>query len=265
MSDKNHEIPLSGGNVNSGVVRVGNTVRRATSAHSDGVHRLLNHLEKKGFAHAPHLLGVDEKGREILSYIPGSTDFPPNLWENEPALVAAVRMLRDYHEAVADFEVSKTDSWAFVDPDPERREIICHNDFAPYNMVFTQGIPTGIFDFDLAGPGPKLRDVAYLAYWLVPLSFSSTDMASFSAKEVAGNLPRLRVLCETYGTRSYLPLLNMVSEVLAHMGNFEAAEKMIGTEAAQKLEEGGHFAHWNREFRAFKAMLPRIRQQLTQM
>src|SRR4051794_31386189 len=72
-----HEVPLSGGRLTAGVVRVGDPVRRPTGPHSAFVHALLTHLEAVGYAGAPRLLGVDEHGREILSSLAGWV--PPNL------------------------------------------------------------------------------------------------------------------------------------------------------------------------------------------
>ena len=42
------EIPLPGGDVTQGVVRVGATVRRPVGAHSPLVHRVLRHLDADG-------------------------------------------------------------------------------------------------------------------------------------------------------------------------------------------------------------------------
>lgn len=62
------EIPLDGGS-RSTVVRVGQTVRRASHSWSPAVLDLLRHLECEGFAGAPRALGVDDQGREVLTYI----------------------------------------------------------------------------------------------------------------------------------------------------------------------------------------------------
>lgn len=43
------EIPLAGGDVTEGVVRVGDTVRRPVGPHSPLVHALLTHLASVGF------------------------------------------------------------------------------------------------------------------------------------------------------------------------------------------------------------------------
>ena len=246
MSDET-EIPLTGGNVNASVVRIGDTVRRAPSKHSANVHRLLMHLEQKDYPFSPRLLGMDDQGREILTYLPGETDFPATLWTDTDVIIRAADMLRQFHDASAEL-IGIDGSWAFSH---SVREVICHNDFAPYNMVFTDGLPTGVIDFDLAGPGPRLRDLAYLGYWLAPLSFTDGDMAMASLAELdAGNL-RLKLLCSTYGTDDFDGLLAMIAEVLAHMSSHEAVRKMIGDVAAQHLADGGHFDHWGREAEQF--------------
>ena len=252
------ETPLEGGNVNAGVVKVGNTVRRAMGPHSKTIHRLLRHLEQQNFAYSPRFLGIDEKGREILSFIPGSTEFPDRLWQDDTTLVDAAKMLRKLHDATLGFSRNPSDNWAFSHPDTSRHDIICHVDFAPYNMVFDGAAPIGIIDFDVAGPGPRLWDIAYLAYWFAPLSFSSEDMSCHANTELANGSKRLKLLCASYGMDDYSALLDMVLEVLNHMGNEKNAARMIGLEAAQRLKEGGHFAHWQREARAFEANRSRI-------
>lgn len=53
------------------VVRVGDTVRRPMHPWSASVHELLRHLAEVGFPYSPRVLGVDEAGREVLSYVAG--------------------------------------------------------------------------------------------------------------------------------------------------------------------------------------------------
>lgn len=66
MNDET-KIPLLGGN-RTVVHQVGETVRRATGDHSDAVHVLLKHVNRKDFPCAPRFLGIDDQGREILTY-----------------------------------------------------------------------------------------------------------------------------------------------------------------------------------------------------
>ena len=48
--------------------------------------------------------------------------------------------------------------------------MICHNDFATYNLIARDGRLVGAIDFDFASPGPRLWDLAYLAYRIVPFA-----------------------------------------------------------------------------------------------
>lgn len=87
------ERPLYGGWVSEGVVRVGDTVRRPIGPRSDFVHRLLAHLESVGFDRAPRSLGVDEKGREMLTLLPGAT-LPGTVILSDEQLRSSAGLLR---------------------------------------------------------------------------------------------------------------------------------------------------------------------------
>lgn len=252
------ETLLEGGNVNSEVVRIGNSVRRAMGPQSPTIHKLLAHLEARGFTASPRFLGIDEKGREILTFIEGESEFPDQLWQRDEPLVAAAKLLRAYHDATEDFEDTASHKWAFSYPDRTLHEVICHNDFAPYNMIFNDGNPQSIIDFDLAGPGPRLRDVAYLAYWMVPLSFHGEDMKPHAQSDLANGSARLKLFCATYDIPCDRALLQMVAEVLHHMSDEATMEETLGKEGAERLKNGGHLEHWRLEELAFTAQLDRV-------
>ncbi len=146
------EIPLAGGRVTAGVVRVGDTVRRPRTENSDFVQQLLQHLVAKGFDAAPAWLGIDAEGRDMLSFIAG--EVPPDLSDHADAvLIAAAGLIRRYHDAAADLV-----------PDAET---ICHNDLSPCNFVFRDGLPAALIDFDAAAPGNRAHDLGYAAWlWL---------------------------------------------------------------------------------------------------
>src|SRR5215211_2112417 len=108
----------------------------------------------------------------MLTYIAGEVGaypLPALMWSDE-ALTDAVRLLRRLHDATLGYSAPEGDEWQLAYPDPTRHEVICHNDAAPYNTVFVDGRPRALIDFDTAGPGPRIWDVAYAAYTFVPLA-----------------------------------------------------------------------------------------------
>ena len=245
------EIPLSGGNSNDGIVRVGNTVRRTMTPERHSVHRVLSFLHSRGFESCPQFLGIDDQGREALTYLDGNCSITPDLWRSERYLVSAATLLRTYHDTVAPYQPSEDDRWGYEHPDKTRHEVICHNDFAPYNLIYDETGFTAIIDFDLAGPGPRIRDVAYAAYWLVPLSFNAVDMKPFFINDAKDQSRRLHKFCDTYGIKADNDLLDMVSEVLHYMADESVMIKSIGEEATQRLKVEGHLEHWNGEALSF--------------
>jgi hypothetical protein len=148
------EILLIGGRVTPGVVRVGATVRRPQGPQSAFVHQLLRGLAESGFAGAPQFLGVDDLGREILSFLPG--DVPSDLGAFTAAQVgAAARLLRALHDMTAALGLRGAS------------EVVCHGDPSPCNAVFRNGLPYAWIDFDGAYPGPRSDDLGYAAWlWL---------------------------------------------------------------------------------------------------
>ena len=123
-------------------MRVGDTVRRATGPWTPAVHALLRHLEAAGFEAAPRVLGVDDDGREMLSFIDGETvgddDLWPEWWRADETLVQAVALLRRFHDAASSFEPPPDARWRFAGrPGPDAA--ILHGDWAPYNVVWRDG------------------------------------------------------------------------------------------------------------------------------
>src|SRR5688572_484699 len=90
----------------------------------------------------------------------------PEWVRTEQVLTDVARALRQWHDATVGFSVPDA-TWNLSPPGP--REVICHNDFAPYNCVFRDGRFVAAIDFDFCSPGPRLWDIAYTVYRYVPL------------------------------------------------------------------------------------------------
>jgi hypothetical protein len=196
VDDAVDEQELTGGNT-TGVVRIGDTAHREAGPWTPTVQRLLAHVRAAGMAEVPEPLGLDDQGREIVSYLPGDVPgwpAPAWLWSGD-VLVEAGRLLRCFHDATAGFPRSDA-VWRL--PATEPAEVICHNDAAPYNMVFRDGRLVGLFDLDTASPGPRVRDLAYLAYRLAPFSSDAFAGVAYDVGHV-DPMARLDTLAEAYG------------------------------------------------------------------
>lgn len=185
--------PLTGGNVTS-VVRMGTTVRRAAGAWTPGVHALLDAWESAGITQAPRSFGLDDHGREIVSFLPGTvlSSADPRTLYSPRLLVEAGALLRRMHDASVGV-VAEPYTWR-VEHEP--REVICHGDFAPYNLIVDGVELAGVIDADFAGPGPRLRDLAYLAYRLAPFAEDAEGYDPACDGTVSA---RLSLLSKAYG------------------------------------------------------------------
>lgn len=137
-----------------------------------------------------------------------------------------------------------------------RHEVICHNDFAPYNFVYKDQLPYALIDFDL--PGPRLRDIAYAAYWMTPLSFHGDDRRTFAETDLQAEGRRLRLFCATYGVPMDGAFFDMVAEQLSFMGSQRAMQQVLGVETAAKLKREGHLDHWQSEAEVFQKYRSRL-------
>ena len=201
MSDggnESKEEALSGGVANAGAVfRVGNEVRRPLSAQSPAVWSLLSHLAAVGCP-APQHLGVDDAGRERLSFIDGDVGTPPfPQWVTTgDALRSTVELLRRTHDATRDFR-DRGLSWNTEFAHPDGGPVIGHNDVCPENVVFRNGEAYALIDFDHAAPTQPLLDLAHVTRMWAPLGASEDPI-----DQTLHIRARVRLIVETYGVAS---------------------------------------------------------------
>jgi hypothetical protein len=194
------EIRLDGGEA-GGAIRAGDTVRRAAGPWTPAVHALLAHLAGKGFAGSPRPLGVDEQGREVLTFLAGETVGSARPWPGwvyaEDTLVQVARWVHGFHRAVADFVPAPDAVWR-MGGHWAPGLIIGHNDAAPYNAVWRAGKLAGFFDWDMAGPVPAAWDVAFAAFSWVPLHARHV-VAREGFTDFEGRPRRLQLFLAEYG------------------------------------------------------------------
>ena len=192
------ETPLSGGFVTK-AVKVGDTVRREVGPWSPAVHLLLEHLDSVGYAAAPRFLGVDDQGREILSFIAGVI---PAGAHPEVVTDLALRdvggLIRGLHRAVAGFTLPAGEDWHFESLGGPEPHVVCHHDLSPKNTVFRGGRAVALIDWDMATPEAPVHDVVHAAWQFVPLATDEAcERQGWARPPDRGR--RLRVLLDAYG------------------------------------------------------------------
>lgn len=177
------ERELSGGFVNE-VVRVGDTVRRPMGERAEFVHRVLGLFEEGRWSGAPQFLGVDERGREMLTFVEGEAgDASDERVGSVESLVGVARLVRRFHDLTAGTALAGG------------QEVVCHNDLSPRNTVYRdlggKLRAVAFIDWDLAGPGSRIQDVAHVCWQYLELGPDVRDV-----DETAG---RMRAVCDAYG------------------------------------------------------------------
>lgn len=245
--------PLPGGNMNS-VERDGNTVLRTAGSWTPTVHRYLQYLERAGIDWIPRPLAI-EGGRERLSFVAGEVPLyplPDWVW-HESVLIDGARRLRQLHDASVGFG---TDGALWQSPAKVPAEVICHNDFAPHNLVFHDGRITGAIDFDMCSPGPRLWDLAYFATRAVPLTRDTPSNAPGMEQARA----RVQLILDNYGSDdSWEDVLRVAIIRLWDLADF-SREKAVElgkpelNDDAEMYERDAHYLSQNSEEKILRAL-----------
>jgi hypothetical protein len=212
------------------VVRVGATVRHPIQPWTPAVHALLTYLEGAGFPYSPRVVGIDDR-TEVLSFIEG--DSGADGWSSvadENGLVAAARMMRAYHDTVALWRPDRPPVWFNGEAGTgEPGEVVCHGDFAPWNIVWHGPQPVGLLDWEYASPGPPRRDVAYALECMTPFRSDAECVATLRYREPPDRRRRIELFAEAYGLTSTDWLLDAV-----------IANQVSAIETVRRLASEGH-------------------------
>jgi hypothetical protein len=180
-------------------------VHRPTGAWTPAVHELLEFLKARGLDGIPEVCGVDEEGREILTFLPGATLDPEVEQPSLATLEAAAAWLHRFHDIVRQYQPGSVE-WRQGARSLGPGEVICHNDPGLYNWVVGENGFAGMIDWDRAGPGHPIEDLAFLCWSGVPLL---REIPSAEAAE------RLSAAASAYGGVDSAELLNAVETRLA--------------------------------------------------
>lgn len=246
------EKPLFGGLVDGRVVKVDDTVRKPAGPWTPTIHALLEHLQSKGFP-CPRPLGLDEQGREILTYIRGRGamhPWPQALLATSGARQVVGAMLRAYHTAVADFVPPAPPVWRHGPQALAPGEIVVHGDFGPHNLIWSSDGLAGVIDFELARPAPPKEETVIAAVLTAHLRPDEL------AKEIGfdstlDRRARLAAFAEGYGT-SPAALLDQALEIRTKLLQWTTGLARAGIEPWAEFDRRGLHARRVQELPWFK-------------
>lgn len=191
-------------------------MHRPAAPWTPAVHDLLRYLEAVGYEYSPRVLGFDEQGREVLTWLEGESG--PDGWAkvvDERGLISFAHLLRDYHEAVAGYRPPDTTRWSTTTTGPAGDEVVCHGDFGPWNTVWQGARPIGIIDWDHARPAPRLHDVAYALEYVAPFRDDTECLRWLRYPLPPDRRHRLEVFATAYGLTDTAGLVDAVIAVQA--------------------------------------------------
>ena len=216
-------------------------VMRPSNVWTHQVQLFLSFMHENGFHSIPKPYGVNESGMEIVLYVDGvvyNNSLPSEILTDE-ILIEVATLLRHYHDVGEKYIPQLTGEEVWMLPKRLPIEVMCHGDFAPYNITFVNGNVHGIIDFDTLHPGPRIWDIAYAVYrWIPFFSPANPDYCSGLKEQIR----RLKVFIDAYDLggmeRKQLPdmMIERINSLVIYMRN----EAEDGNEDVQKNIENGH-------------------------
>lgn len=236
---KNNEA-LCGGRENR-ILRITDKVIRPSGVWTPHVHNFLNFLIDEGVTYVPWPYGINEEGEESLSYVRGEVyNYPlPEFMLQDHMIISSAKLLRSYHEVSGRYidKIANKEEWMLPAIDPI--EVMCHGDFAPYNVTIVGGEAFGIIDFDTLHPGPKMWDIAYAIYRWVPFTNPTNPDGCFSLEE---QIRKTKLFLDIYGTkleeRELLP--QMMADRLINLVSYMKNQAAEGNHDFQKNIDARH-------------------------
>jgi len=232
-----------------GATRIGRTVRRPTGPWTPAVHELLTYLDDQGLRGIPAVHGMDDEGREVLTYVEGRSVPVDREIVLDSVLEEAVAWLRDFHDLVEGFRPEGPRIWRGGEATLDADQIICHHDPGAYNWIIQGGHFVAMIDWDLAGPGRPIDDLAFLAWTGIPL------YREIPADEVAR---RLDLLVDAYGEWGPITVLDAVVERMSTATERIEAGQARGDQGMLNLAKVGEPQRTRDRLAAFVARRPDI-------
>lgn len=250
------ELTTWGGASTSRARLVGETVVREAGPWSRSVHALLRHFEAVGFAGAPRVVGTgfDAAGRELLTFLPGSSPHP-GPWTDD-AVFAIGELLARAHDAAEAFVPPKNAEWQtwFGRNLAGDRPVFGHCDAGSWNIVAKDGTPYAFIDWEYAGPVDAGWELAHVA-WQNAQLFDDDIAERVGLASSTARARQVRLIADGYGAEPSLRL-TLIDRMLAlavHEARAEAVGGRVTPDSTEAVRPDGYPLLWALTWRARSA------------
>ena len=226
-----NEQQLVGGR--TGIFKRGKDVYRPKSFNHAEIHNFLDYLQSKGSQITPKVIGTTDE-QEILSFMEGTVynELPANL-QTDQMLKTSANLLREFHDLSKGYveQLSGKEQWLL--PEQANIEVICHGDFAPYNVTIVGECAKAIIDFDTIHPASAMWDISYAIYRWVPFEASG---------DLQEQIRKAKLFLTTYNSERWNNemFVEILIERLKALVTFMQKEADVGNENFQQNIEDGH-------------------------
>ena len=242
---------LSGGRVGK-IHKIQDTVIRPSNKWTRDIHCFLQFLHENGVNFVPEPYSINEK-EEIISFVSGEVfNYPlPQKFLKDSMLISAAQLLLKFHNYSTKYisRLSNNENWMLPILSPI--EVMCHGDFAPYNVTIVNNLAFGIIDFDTLHPGSRMWDIAYAIYRWIPFESPSNSDYCENLKE---QIRKTKLFLDTYGLEleirnSFVEVLIKRLEALVGFMTYEASN---GNEDFKLNIEEGHLQKYLKDIEYLK-------------
>lgn len=218
------------------VIKKSNAVLRPSGEWTKDVHKVLAHLNRKGFTYAPKIVGTgySSDGREAISFMQGDMIHPAP-W-NDDGLFELGKMIRTLHDAMSSFPVEQCIWQEWFLHSIGEPSIISHCDISPWNVLTYHGKPCALIDWEYTGPVDPLMELAR-ACWLFPQLMDDDIALIQGLPSSQKRAQQVRLIVDGYGlaANERTRIVERIIEVVIHETANEAIERNVTEESVGLL------------------------------
>lgn len=219
-----------------------NAVIRPMNPWTKSVHHFLAFLEQQQVSFVPKPLQITAEN-ESVSFMPGEVfnDPLPDFFYTDEMIVSAAKLLRNFHDVGENYLQLLTGNEQWMLQTKGTIDVMCHGDFAPYNVTIIDHLAANIIDFDTLHPGSRLKDIAYALYRWCPLY--SPEFTEISLEK---QIQRSKLFLKNYGLdkKVYVELPDIIVERLEELVAYMRQQASQNNADFQKNIAAGHLQQY---------------------